>query len=90
MHLAPATHLLGVLKVLESCLPTHWLAFSAGVCMQSMQLFVTSGLHLLHWKEFKPFTGCCPFLSKPALGIGIKYVMVLEKLAFHISLKIEF
>lgn len=37
------------------------LAFDAGVCMQGMQRFVTSGLHLLHWKEFKPFSCCCPF-----------------------------
>lgn len=37
------------------------LAFDAGVCMQGMQHFVTSGLHLLRWKEFKPFSCCCPF-----------------------------
>jgi len=71
-------------------LPSYPLpAFSAGICVQSMQLFVTPGLHLLHWREFKPFSVCCPFLSKPALGIGTKYVMALEKLAFHRFLKIE-
>lgn len=37
------------------------LAFDAGACMQGMQHFVTSGLHLLCWKEFKPFSCCCPF-----------------------------